>query len=184
LRRTDRLTIVFETHSTSLDNEAGLASGHTDTDLSPRGERQAIELGERRRDDRFDVVYASDLRRSWRTAEVAFATSSIAVVRDARLRECDYGLLSRRPVTEIDALREKAVNDPFPGGESYAQVMVRVAAWLEDTRSRGLQQVLVIGHRATHYSLEHLVHGVPLVEAVRRSFRWQPGWVYELPNSH
>ena len=181
MRRADSLTIIFETHSTSLDNEARLASGHADTDLSPGGERQAIELGARRRADRLDVVYASDLRRSWRTAEIAFATSSIAIVRDARLRECDYGLLSRHPVAEIDALRDKAINDSFPGGESYAQVVVRVAAWLDDTRSRGHQQVLVIGHRATQYSLEHLVVGVPLVEAVRRSFRWQPGWVYELP---
>jgi broad specificity phosphatase PhoE len=173
------LTIIFETHSTSLDNEAGLASGHSDTDLSPRGEREAVELGARRRDERVDVVFASDLRRSWRTADIAFGTSSIAVVRDARLRECDYGLLTRRPVTEIEALREKAVTKPFPGGESYAQVVPRVASWLNETRSRNLRQVLVIGHRATQYSLEHLVLGVPLIEAVQRPFRWQPGWVYD-----
>jgi broad specificity phosphatase PhoE len=125
-------------------------------------------------------VYASDLRRSWRTAEIAFGTSPITIVRDERLRECDYGLLSRRPVSDIDALRESAVTEPFPGGESYAQVVVRVAGWLHDTRSSGLRQVLVIGHRATLYSLDHLLLGVSLIDAVGRSFRWQPGWVYEV----
>jgi len=39
--------LVFETHATSLDNEAGLASGHHDVALSPDGRRQAAELGRR-----------------------------------------------------------------------------------------------------------------------------------------
>ena len=53
--------IVFETHSTSLHNEAGVASGRLDVDLSPRGEREAAELGTRHRDGGVDIVYASDL---------------------------------------------------------------------------------------------------------------------------
>ncbi len=35
------MTLIFETHATSLDNEAGLASGWFDTDLSAAGESQA-----------------------------------------------------------------------------------------------------------------------------------------------
>jgi broad specificity phosphatase PhoE len=41
----DLVTIIFETHSTSLDNEAGIASGHNDVDLSEVGLRQAKGLG-------------------------------------------------------------------------------------------------------------------------------------------
>jgi broad specificity phosphatase PhoE len=40
-------TIWFETHATSLDNEAGLASGRFDADLSAAGVEQAVELGRR-----------------------------------------------------------------------------------------------------------------------------------------
>ena len=53
--------VVFERHATSLDNEAGLASGWFDVGLSPRGEQQARELGERRRRGAFAAVYCSDL---------------------------------------------------------------------------------------------------------------------------
>lgn len=172
------LTIIFETHSTSLDNEAGVASGHWDVDLSARGEREAVALGERRRPDRPDIVYASDLRRSWRTADIAFTGTGVEIVRDRRLRECDYGELTRRPAAAIDALRARAVTEPFPGGESYEQATARVAAWLEDVRRGSHGRVLVIGHRATHYALEHLVRGVPLMEAVTRPFEWQRGWIY------
>ena len=175
------MEIVFETHSTSFDNEAGVASGHSDVDLSPRGEREAAALGARRRAEAIEIVYASDLRRSWRTAEIAFATSGVEIVRDSRLRECDYGLLTGRPVAEIAALRGRAVEEPFPGGESYTQVVARMIPWLEEIRSRREQRLLVIGHRATHYTLEHLLLGTPLAEVIRKPFAWQPGWSYQYP---
>jgi hypothetical protein len=41
-------------------------------------------------------------------------------VRDARLRECDYGKLTRRPVCDIEAERAAHIATPFPDGESYA----------------------------------------------------------------
>lgn len=173
--------IVFETHSTSLHNEAGVASGRLDVDLSPRGEREAAELGTRYRDGGVDIVHASDLRRSWRTAEIAFGRRGIEVVRDARLSECDYGELTGRPVGEIDAHRLQAVRAPFPGGESYAEVTARVARWLDDVRARAACRVLVIGHRGTHYALEHLLAGVPLEQAVQTPLRWRPGWRYDVP---
>lgn len=172
------MEIVFETHATSLDNEAGLASGRFDVDLSAAGERQAVELGARRGSERFDAVYASALRRSWRTAEIAFAGSGIPIVRDARLSECDYGALTHRPVAEIADARTRFLTARFPGGESYHDAIARVASWLDDVRGRGHGRVLVIGHRATHHALDHLLDGIPIAAAVQRPFVWQPGWVY------
>jgi broad specificity phosphatase PhoE len=174
------MQIVFETHSTSVDNEAGLASGHFDVDLSPRGEREAEALGIRRRSDGIEVVYASDLRRSWRTAAIALGATGITIAQDPRLRECDYGRLTRHPVEEIETLRGRAVLEPFPGGESYTQSTARVALWLDDLQSQHLRRVLVIGHRATLYALEHLLFGVPLEKAVATPLHWQPGWEYEV----
>jgi 2,3-bisphosphoglycerate-dependent phosphoglycerate mutase len=69
------LEIVYETHSTSEDNEAGSQPGR--------------ELGERRRDDGISRVFASDLRCAVETAEIAFAGSPLPLLQDARLRECD-----------------------------------------------------------------------------------------------
>ena len=80
-------SVIFETHATSLDNEAGLASGWFDVDLSALGEEQARTLGERRRADDLASVYCSDLRRAWRTAELAFGSRTIPVVRDDDSRE-------------------------------------------------------------------------------------------------
>ncbi|MGB2714486.1 MAG: histidine phosphatase family protein [Vicinamibacterales bacterium] len=175
------IPLFFETHATSLDNEAGLASGWYDVDLSPRGETQAHELGERYRHRELAVVFCSDLRRAYRTAEIAFARRAVPIVRDARLRECHYGSLTRGPAAAIEAARTRAIATPFPDGESYEDVSARVSACLADIARAYAEPVLVVGHRATFYALEHLLRRVPLADTIAAAWKWQPGWRYELP---
>lgn len=175
----DSTIIVFEAHATSLDNEAGLASGWFDVDLSATGYAQARTLGERRRHDDLAIVFCSDLKRSFRTAEIAFADRALTIVRDPRLRECDYGSWTRQPTPEIDKRRREHASAPFPGGESYAQVVQRVSHWLTEVATAFAgRTVLVIGHRATFYALEHLIRRVPLPRVLAAPWNWQPGWTY------
>jgi broad specificity phosphatase PhoE len=56
------LDLIFVTHSTSTDNEAGIASGWSDPDLSATGEGQALERGARYAEEPLDLVVSSDLR--------------------------------------------------------------------------------------------------------------------------
>jgi broad specificity phosphatase PhoE len=126
-------------------------------------------------------VFCSDLTRSFRTAEIAFGDRSLPIVRDARLRECDYGDLTRRPMSELKAQRLQHLVEPFPNGESYQQVVERVSGWLDEVRRRSdARTVVVVGHRATFYALEHLLTGVALRDAVESPWAWQPGWIYDL----
>ena len=174
------MDIVFETHATSFDNEAGRASGWQDVDLSPAGVTQATQLGARYAGVELAAVYTSDLRRALRTAALAFGGEP-APIADPRLRECDYGVMTGEPTAAIDAEREARIDAPFPGGESYAGVVARVGSWLAEASALapgGL--VLVIGHRATWYALEHLLQGRPLREVIVQPWRWQPGWRYRL----
>jgi broad specificity phosphatase PhoE len=175
------LEIVFETHSTSVDNERGIATGWLPGLLSGSGKRQAKELGERRRDDGISAVYTSDLARAVETAEIAFGGTEIPIHRDARLRECNYGDLNGAPVAELDVEREAHIDEPFPNGQSYRQAVERVRAFVEELagRSDG-ERVLVIGHAATRWALDHLANGVPLEELVAAPFDWQEGWEYRL----
>jgi broad specificity phosphatase PhoE len=173
------IELVFETHSTSADNERGIATGWLPGELSERGREQARELGARRRTDRVAAVFTSDLRRAVQTAEVAFAGSGIPVYRDARLRECNYGELNGLPGALVAAEQTDHVDVPFIGGESYVEAVERVRSFLYDlARAWDGARVLVIGHTATRWALDHLLLGVPLADLVGAPFEWQEGWEY------
>jgi broad specificity phosphatase PhoE len=177
---TARCRLIFETHATSVDNEAGVASGWADVALSRAGRDQARDLGDRRANEALAAVFCSDLERAWRTAEIAFGARGMPIVRDERLRECDYGAWTRHPTVEIDAQRSGRIVTPFPDGESYVQVTVRVGRWLGETTPRFAgRTILVIGHRATFYAFEHLLRGVALADVIAAPWRWQPGWTYD-----
>jgi 2,3-bisphosphoglycerate-dependent phosphoglycerate mutase len=179
MARDEDLAVMFESHATSLDNEEGLASGWLDVALSATGEEQARLLGARRRHDDLAAVFCSDLIRAFRTAEIAFGERALPIVRDARLRECDYGGFTRHPALEIEERRAAHVATPFPNGESYEQVVGRVSEWLtEATTTFAGRTVLVIGHRATFFALEHLIRRIPLHDVVTSMWHWQPGWTY------
>jgi 2,3-bisphosphoglycerate-dependent phosphoglycerate mutase len=175
------VAVVFETHSTSIDNELGIATGWNEGALSEVGKEQARQLGERRRDDGLAVVFTSDLRRAVETAQLAFAGTALSVVPDARLRECNYGSLNGMPRAQLDAERQLRLETPFPDGESWRQAVERVAGFLHElARSRDGERVLVIGHIATRWALDHVALGVPLATLVETPFEWRAGWEYTL----
>jgi broad specificity phosphatase PhoE len=173
--------IVFETHSISTDNEDGIATGWLDGRLSERGREKARELGRRRCEAGVAAVFTSDLGRAVETAEIAFGDSGIPIRRDARLRECDYGELNGAPAARVTQVRSLHVDDAFPGGQSYRDVVEQVRSFLDDLAAEYEgKRVLVIGHSATRWALGHLLTGTPLEELVEAPFEWQEGWEYQL----
>ncbi len=175
------IDLVYETHSRTTDNEEGFATGWLPGRLSETGRGFARQLGDRRRDDGFAAIFTSDLARAVETAEIAFGGSGLDVREDKRLRECNYGDLNGRPVAEIDAEKLHRIDEPFPGGESYRQVVVRVKSFLDDLSPHFDEaRVLLISHAAPRWALEHLLHGVPLEDLVAAPFEWQEGWSYRL----
>jgi len=174
------MEIIFESHSTTLDNASGQAAGWYDVALSELGEQQAKQLGERRAGDYFDTIFCSDLQRSYLTAKLAFG-DKFPIVQDARLRECNYGELNRAPKTTIDQMKSECIDTPYPGGESWRQAADRVQEFLKELQSReGLNRVLIVGHRATQYGLEAYCNGVSVREIALAPWQYQPGWLYEL----
>jgi broad specificity phosphatase PhoE len=174
--------IVYETHSISVDNERGFATGWLDGQLSEQGKQLARELGERRRGDDVAAVFASDLGRAVETARIAFAGSGVPIYLDWRLRECNYGDLNGMPVAQLEACRARHVDEPFPGGESYRQVVERMRSFLGDVaRTFDGTRIVVIGHAATRFALDHVLDGAALEDLVDAPFQWQEGWLYVLP---
>lgn len=173
--------LIYETHATSTDNENGIATGWLPGELSTEGRRQARELGERRREDDLAAIFTSDLTRAIETAEIAFAGSGIPIIQDARLRECNYGELNGCPVAELAKVRRRHIATPFPGGQSYQQIVAETRAFLADLATAwDGRTVLIVAHSANRWALDHLLNGIALEDLVDAPFDWQEGWRYTL----
>lgn len=181
------LTVYFSPHMTSVDNEAGRASGHADVPLSAPGRQQAAELGTHYAGITLDAVFSSDLQRAHDTARIAFAERSLPITPDARLRECDYGAMTQAPREQVEAEFARRVTEPFPGGESVRMVADRVGAFLREVLTwRDGQAVAVIGHRATKHAVDYWYGALPLDAIVRAPWEWRdvPIWRYTLTAAH
>lgn len=169
-------TLIYETHATTLDNEQGIATGWLPGELSAAGRLEAKELGARRQG--VDVVFSSDLPRAVQTVELA----GLAVPHfiDWRLRECNYGELNGAPRAELEP-RQARVDVPFPGGQSYREVVELTRSFLSDVkRLYDGRTVLLVAHSANRWALQYLLAELALEELVAAPFDWQPGWVYQL----
>lgn len=176
------IRLVYETHATTTDNEAGIATGWLPGALSPTGRRQAQELGDRRRNDDISAVFTSDLHRALHTAHIAFAGTTMPIHQDRRLRECNYGRLNGSFQAALAAQRSQHIDEPFPGGQSYRDVLAATKDFLSDLAIRwDGSRILLIAHSANRWALDCLLTGADLEELVRAPARWQPGWEYTVP---
>jgi broad specificity phosphatase PhoE len=174
--------IIYETHSLTTDNEAGFATGWLPGVLSERGRRLARELGRRHRDGRVAAVFVSDLARAVETATLAFGDTAIPIYQDARLRECNYGTLNGMPVDRLAAERSRHIDEPYPGGQSYRQVIDATRAFLHDLSATWDRRwVVVIAHSANKWALDCLLDGCVIDDLVDAPFNWREGWRYLLP---
>ncbi|TDB77425.1 histidine phosphatase family protein [Micromonospora sp. KC723] len=153
---------------------------HRDADvpLSTTGEEQARATarwlaglpGQRRP----DVAVMSPYLRAVRTAELALAGTGIPVSRDERLRDRELGVLDgltgygvARRFPEEAARRRRLGKFYYrpPGGESWADVALRLRALLGDLRrDHGGRRVLLFGHDALVFLLRYLVEGLTEAE--------------------
>lgn len=176
------VTIIFESHGTTIDNEKHLASGWNDVELSELGIKQSKEMGQRYADDHFDAIFCSDLQRTYKSAEIAFG-NKFPIFKDIKLRECHYGDLTQHSSEEVDKEKPNRINVPFPHGQSYEQTSEIMRVFLQKLlKEYDGKRVMIIGHRTTQYGLERWCNGIPVSVMIQMApeWKWQPGWEYRL----
>jgi broad specificity phosphatase PhoE len=178
--------ITYFVHGTTTDNEQGKASGHYDVELSELGIRQSNELKELIKGRKFDIVFCSDLKRAVDSAKLTFGNSA-KIIQDKRLRECDYGALTRQDKNKVDELMLGAIEKPFPNGESYKQVEKRIRGFIKDLKNKYEgKHIAIVAHQAPQLALDVILKGKTWNQAIREDWRrkkpkqWKPGWEYNV----
>lgn len=180
--------ITYFVHGTTVDNERGIASGWADVELSELGKRQSVELKKLIKNKKFDIVFCSDLKRAVESAKLTFG-NSIKIIKDKRLRECDYGDLTRGDSKKVEAMTLKCIGKSFPNGESYKDVERRIKSFLKDLlKDYSGKNVAIVAHRGPQLAFDVILKTKTWEQAVEEDWRlkqpqqWKPGWDYFLEN--
>jgi broad specificity phosphatase PhoE len=143
--------VYLARHGQTAYNHEGRFQGQQAIPLNDTGRAQAAELAERAAGYEFRALWCSPLLRARETADIVAARIGLEPREDPRLMETNAGEwtdLSFEQVRAIDAARFDAfvAAEPgfsFPGGESFAQQEVRVAAALADVEAGELPALVV-----------------------------------------
>jgi broad specificity phosphatase PhoE len=179
------IKITYFVHGTTTDNEQGISSGWKDVELSELGKKQSVELREKTKDMKFDVVFASDLQRALNSAKITWG-NQYEIIPDKRLRECNYGKLNGESSEIVEPMQEEeCIAKPFPEGESYEDVKARMADFIEYLKQNyDGRHVAIVAHKAPQLSLDVLLKGKTWKQALaddwRKTKSWQAGWEYTL----
>lgn len=147
--------LVVVRHGETVWNVEGRMQGHLDSALTETGLRQALALGQALAAERFDALYASDLERALRTAQIIAEQTGLAVVTDARLRERCLGIMQGMTFVEFEKAHPEEwtrfrARDPdyaLPEGESMRRRGERTIACAEElARRHAGGRVLIVTH--------------------------------------
>ena len=178
------VSITYFCHGTTTDNEDGISSGWSDAELSTLGVQQSKDLAGLTKDKHFDVVFCSDLKRATDSAKLTWG-ETVPIIQDARLRECNYGDLNGKASSIVEPMQEVNITTKFPNGESYEDVKVRVAEFLEMLKEKyNGKSVAIVAHKAPQLAMDVLLGGKSWEQALAEDWRktkaWKPGWPYTL----
>ncbi|MBS3079509.1 histidine phosphatase family protein [Candidatus Pacearchaeota archaeon] len=176
--------ITYFVHGTTVDNEKEISSGWKDVKLSNLGVRQSKELPKQIGNKKFEVVFCSDLKRAVDSAEISFK-GKFTIIKDKRLRECNYGDYNGKPSEIVEQMQEKCITKRFPNGESYEDVKKRVNEFLIFLKKNyDGKNIAIVAHKAPQLALDVLIKKMSWEEAFNNDWRqrkaWQPGWEYQI----
>ena len=143
--------VYLARHGQTAYNKEGRFQGQQQIPLDETGRAQALELAERAVPYGFAALWCSPLLRARETADAVAARIGLQPVEDERLMETDAGDWTDRSFAEVQAEAPErfaafVAADPgfaFPGGESFAEQEVRVAAALKRVEAGALPALVV-----------------------------------------
>ncbi len=179
------IKITYFVHGTTTDNENNVSSGWKDVELSERGVRQSEELLAKISEQKFDSIFCSDLKRAIDSAHITWGESGMPIMKDERLRECNYGDYNGMSSDIVEPMQEINIETKFPNGESYNEVKERIESFLNFLKENYEgKHIAIVAHKAPQLCLDVILKGMTFEQAFASDWRktksWQPGWEYEV----
>lgn len=171
-------TLLLARHGQTVWHAENRYAGISDVALTDTGVTQAEALGHWAATHPVDAIWTSPLSRAILTAAPAARALNLTPHTEPALRECDFGVLEGRTLTEFEAenpgaaeaFRTDPVANPFPESEDPTAAATRGTAALHRiAATHPDQRVLIVAHNTLLRLVLCRVLGIPLGE-YRRVF--------------
>jgi broad specificity phosphatase PhoE len=159
--RSDQV-IIFARHGESTLNVAGVVNGNPQrpAPLTPRGQRQARQLGDQLRNLGLDLAVCTRFPRTRQTAELALAGRGVPLTVEAAFDDIDVGTLDGAAIGDYrDWKQRHRQSERFPGGESLDAALQRYGGGLKTLLERTEERILVVCHEHVIRSMLEVLDG-------------------------
>lgn len=154
-------------HGETKWNSEQRLQGRSDIELNDYGIELAEITSKALADVKFDEIYASPLKRAYKTAEIIRGNRNIEILTDDRLKEMCFGEYEGRVTKTLPDEFWKFFDDPVnfvptEGGESYEDVVARAKSFIDDVvmpASKELERMLIVAHGALNKALMITLNG-------------------------
>ena len=149
------MQITFIRHAESVANAEKILAVDS-VELTIDGIKQAKKVAQRLKDDGFDIVLSSPIRRAFDTAKIITEVIKAPIVTEELLAEKTYGSLSGKPLEEVNKEKDKmpqlrdftfGYDYRYWGGESGLDIKERILKFVEKVKSEHKgKKVLAVSH--------------------------------------
>src|SRR3989344_2983907 len=176
LREVGRKSFVhIARHGETEWNAAGIYQGTCDSSLTSKGKEPVERVGAYLYDKGIEHIFASPLGRAQETAQIIARKLMVPMTTVPVFREMDFGVFQTKPQAEVQELFKDFFTSrknehyklyvPYPSGESYYEVYVRiVAAVLQMLVTH--DNVLVVGHESVNRMIRGIIRDEKLTTMI------------------
>jgi alpha-ribazole phosphatase/probable phosphoglycerate mutase len=147
--------VILVRHGETEWNKQRRFQGNKDISLNKLGQSQAQQLAIRLQDENIAAIYASDLIRAKKTADIIANEHGLSVIETAKLREINFGEWEGLTFSDLETNYSQGFNawqdDPLeiapPGGETLADFQERILPKLRKIITQYQEEtILIVAH--------------------------------------
>ena len=179
-------TIITIQHTQSEHHTNGMIGAWGDWNLTEFGRKQATDIGyglvKEIKSEEY-VMYASDLKRAYQTAEQVAEVLNMTPIVDERLREVNAGEGNGKPVAWYRANEAPRSVDydpdykPFPDAESDRDLWNRLYPVYQEILSNSQDKIILVSHGTSLSFLQSMLWGDCFEDIRRRRYNGSGGSV-------
>ncbi|HLP62315.1 MAG TPA: histidine phosphatase family protein [Candidatus Deferrimicrobium sp.] len=185
-------TIILVRHGSTVHNDNDVWQGRSDSSLNDKGRKEAELLAEELKNEAFDIVFHSPMKRARETAEIIAKNHNALFKAIDCFVEIDVGDFDGAKNTDIIEQHPEVyrnwimdIDCAMPAGESFNDVFQRVQPGVEEIMESPYRNILIVGHAMVNRAiLGQLLHMGPIPA---RKFRmencaYSKFYVYDTPH--